>query len=134
MVGQLGRGDVDALDALLDAGYVRRAATGGSPQSRDEFKASIVSTRAAFPDLRTTIEEMVEEGDRVAIRWRSTGTHSGTFHDVPPTGREVEVFGVTFARFAGEHVVEEWVTWDPLQLMTALGIIPLTTATRRAMS
>lgn len=129
-----GRGDVDALDTLLDADYVRHMATGGAPQNRDEFKASILSTREAFPDLATTIEEMVEEGDRLAIRWRSTGTHAGTFHDVPPTGREVEVFGVTFARFSGEQVVEEWVTWDPLQLLTALGIIPLTTAMRRAMS
>lgn len=120
------RGEVDALDTLLHPDYRRHRAGGGSPQSRTDFAASILSTREAFPDLSTTIEEMVEEEDRLAIRWRSTGTHSGKFHDVPPTGRAVEVSGVTFARFAGEQVVEEWVTWDPLQLLTALGIIPLT--------
>ncbi len=126
-----GHGDVDALDDLLDPGYRRHTASGGTPQSRDAFKASILSTREAFPDLTTTIEEMVEEGDRIAIRWRSTGTHTGTFNDVPPTGRDVEVFGVTFAHFTGSTVTEEWVTWDPLQLLTALGIIPLAAATRR---
>ncbi|MPY77072.1 MAG: DUF4440 domain-containing protein [Actinophytocola sp.] len=127
-----GRGDVDALDELLDPSYRRHTASGGTPQSRDGFKASILSTREAFPNLMTTIEEMVEEGDRLAIRWRSTGTHTGTFHDVPPTGRDVEVFGVTFAHFTGSAVAEEWVTWDPLQLLTALGIIPLSAATRRS--
>ncbi|MPY85218.1 MAG: hypothetical protein GEV00_18280 [Actinophytocola sp.] len=126
-----GRGEVDVLDELLDPGYRRHTASGGAPQSREAFKASILSTREAFPDLTTTIEEMVEEGDRIAIRWRSTGTHTGTFHEVPPTGREVEVFGVTFAHFTGSTVTEEWVTWDPLQLLTALGIIPLSAATRR---
>lgn len=127
-----GRGEVDVLDDLLDAGYRRHTASGGAPQSRDTFKAAILSTRDAFPDLVTTIEEMVEEGDRLAIRWRSTGTHTGSFHDVPPTGREVEVFGVTFAHFSGSAVTEEWVTWDPMQLLTALGIIPLAAATRRS--
>lgn len=118
-----GRGDVDALDELLDVNYRRHMASGGSPQSREEFKDSILASRQGFPDLNTTIEEMVEEDDRLAIRWRSTGTHTGTFQQVPPTGREVEVFGVTFAHFSGSTVTEEWVTWDPRQLLTALGII-----------
>jgi steroid delta-isomerase-like uncharacterized protein len=126
-----GRGDVDALDTLLAPGYLRRTASDDSAQSRDQFKSAILSTRDAFPDLTTTIEEMIQEDDRIAIRWRSTGTHSGTFYEVPPTGREVEVFGVTFARFDDDMVVDEWVTWDPVQLLTALGIISLTGARRR---
>jgi steroid delta-isomerase-like uncharacterized protein len=122
------RGEVDALDVILAPNYRRHTASGGPAQRREDFKSSILSTREAFPDLATTIEDMVEEDDRIAIRWRSTGTHSGTFYDVPPTGREVTVFGVTFARFDADMVADEWVTWDPLQLLTALGIIPLTGA------
>ncbi len=119
------RGDVDALDDLLAPDYERSSPSSAQAQDRDAFKRSISTTREAFPDLVTTIEELVEERDRMAIHWRSTGTHTATFLDVPPTGRRVEVSGVAFARFAGERVAAEWVTWDPRQLLTALGIISL---------
>jgi steroid delta-isomerase-like uncharacterized protein len=88
-----------------------------------DFKASIVSTRAAFPDLLTVIDEVVIEGDRAAIRWHSTGTHQHPFMGVPATRRTVSISGSTFARFADDRVVEEFVTWDPRALLTALGII-----------
>ncbi len=121
-------GAVEALDELLSPAYERRSAAGGTTQNRSQFKRSIITVRAAFPDLRTEIEELLEEDDRVAVRWRSTGTHTGTFLEVPPTTRRVQVNGVTFARFRGETVESEWVTWDPRQLLTALGIIPLDSA------
>jgi steroid delta-isomerase-like uncharacterized protein len=118
------RGDTDAFDTLLDAGYVRISSR-GHRQSRDEFKAAVRDTRSAFPDLRTTIVDIVEEGDRMAIRWRSTATHRGHFLGLPPTEQAIEVSGATFARFAGRFVVEENVTWDPTQLVQALGVVRL---------
>ncbi|WP_046730048.1 flavin reductase [Streptomyces humi] len=123
-------GRVEALDDLLSPTYVRRRGPAGTTQTRDQFKDSIRAVRDAFPDLRTEIEEVVEDGDRVAVRWRSTGRHTGAFLGVPPTGRPVEVSGATFARFDGTAVAEEWVTFDSRQLLEALGII--TTAQRAA--
>ncbi|KAA0092653.1 DUF4440 domain-containing protein [Mycolicibacterium sp. P1-18] len=116
------RGDVDALDDVLDADY-RRHGSAGAVQALDEFKASIVATRSAFPDLLTVVDDIVVEGDRAAIRWHSKGSHAHSFLGVPATKREVEVSGATFARFDGERIVEEFVTWDPRTLLTALGII-----------
>lgn len=117
-----GQGDVDALDALLSPAYRRH---GGDPQPQDlnAFKAAIVSTRAAFPDLATTIDDIVIDGDKAAIRWHSSGTHTNSFLGVPPTKRHVDVSGATFARFEGDRIVEEYVTWDPRALLSALGII-----------
>ena len=92
-------------------------------QDLTEFKASIIATRSAFPDLVTTIDEVVIEGDRAAIRWHSTGIHQHPFLGVPATKRQVDVSGATFARFEGDRIVEEFVTWDPRALLTALGII-----------
>lgn len=126
------QGAVEALDELLSAAYTRRSAAGGAAQDRAEFKRSITAVRAAFPDLRTEIEELLEEDDRIAVRWRSTGTHTGTFLEVPPTSRRVEVHGVTFAQFRDDAVDSEWVTWDPRQLLTALGIISLDSTTAGA--
>jgi steroid delta-isomerase-like uncharacterized protein len=117
------RGEVDALDSLLSPNYRRRSGPTDEGQPLSEFKASIISARSAFPDLTTTIDEIVEEGDRLAIRWHSSGRHDGSFFGVPATNRTVEVDGATFARFEGDQVVEEFVTWDPRSLLTALGII-----------
>ena len=117
------RGEVEALDGLLSPEYRRRSSPTDEGLDLTAFKASIVSTRSAFPDLRTTIDEIVVDGDRAAVRWHSRGRHDHSFLGIPATHREVEVSGATFARFEGEKVVEEFVTWDPRALLSALGII-----------
>lgn len=116
-------GDVDALDDVLDESYRRRDSRDADGQDRAGFKAGILAVRQAFPDLTTTIDELVLEGDRAAILWRSSGTHQGSLLGVPATRRRVEVSGATFARFEGDRIVEEVVTWDPRALLSALGII-----------
>jgi steroid delta-isomerase-like uncharacterized protein len=116
------RGEVNALDDLLSPDY-RRLGSSGHEHDLTEFKASIVTTRSAFPDLLTVIDEVVVEGDRAAVRWHSTGTHQHPFLGVPATQREVEISGATFARFENDRIVEEFVSWDPRALLTALGII-----------
>ncbi|GLU46158.1 ester cyclase [Nocardiopsis ansamitocini] len=115
-------GEVDALDELHGPGYLRRNAE-SHPLDLDAFKASILATRSAFPDLTTTVDEIVIEGDRAAIRWHSSGTHQGALLGVPATRRLVRVSGATFARFEDGRITEEVVTWDPRTLLTALGII-----------
>jgi steroid delta-isomerase-like uncharacterized protein len=118
------QGDVDALDNLLSPDYHRVGNT-GDRQGLSAFKASITATRSAFPDLSTTIDEIVVEGDHAAVRWHSTGNHRHSFLGIPATKREVSVRGATFARFEGEQIVEEFVTWDPRALLSALGIISI---------
>lgn len=117
------RGEVDALDQLLSPDYRRRGSSADEGLTLEEFKASIVTTRAAFPDLVTTIDEIMAEDDRVALRWHSVGTQDRSFLGVPATHRTVEVHGSTFARFEDDVVVEEFVTWDPRAMLAALGII-----------
>jgi steroid delta-isomerase-like uncharacterized protein len=117
------KGEVAALDALLSPSYRRLTRHDEEGQDLETFKASIIATRAAFPDLVTTIDDIVVDGDRAAVRWHSVGTHQHGFLGVPPTRRQVEVRGATFARFEGERIVEEFVTWDPRALLAALGII-----------
>lgn len=117
-------GEVDALDDLLAPAYRRHSSGDADGLSLDEFKATITSTRRAFPDLVTHLDEILVDGDRAAVRWRSVGTHEHSFLGVPPTGRTVEVSGATFAHFNADGLVEdEQVTWDPRALLTALGII-----------
>ena len=111
------------VDELLSPDYRRISSAHADHHDLTEFKASIVATRSAFPDLVTTIDEVVIEGDRAAIRWHSSGIHQHPFLGVPATKRQVDVSGATFSRFEGDRIVEEFVTWDPRALLTALGII-----------
>jgi steroid delta-isomerase-like uncharacterized protein len=116
------RGEVDALDELMAEGYQRHGSD-EPPLDLAGFKASITATRSAFPDLVTTIDEILLDGDRAAIRWHSVGTHTGSLLGVPATGRRVGVSGATFTHFENDRIVEEHVTWDPRALLTALGVI-----------
>lgn len=116
-------GEVEALDVLISPSYRRVTSGNTEAQNREALKAMILTTRSAFPDLVTTVDDVVVEGDLAAIRWHSTGTHTHGFLGVPPTRKKVVVSGATFARFEDDLIVEEHVTWDPRALLAALGII-----------
>ncbi|WP_326686381.1 MULTISPECIES: ester cyclase [unclassified Streptomyces] len=118
-------GDTEALDQLLAPGYVRH---GRTAQTREDLKAGIAACRTALPDLRTVIDDCLVADGRAATRWHSSGTHTGPLLDVPATGRRVTVSGATFSRVENGLITEEWVTWDPRQMLQALGIITLDSA------
>lgn len=79
---------------------------------------------AAFPDLQLTTEDMVAEGDKVAIRNTWRGTHQGAFQGLPPTGKHVAFTGTDIFRFVGGKIAEQWADLDALGLMQQLGVIP----------
>lgn len=116
-------GDMTALDRMLSPDYRRHIRLSPEGQNRDDLVAMITSTRIAFPDFQATIDDAVEEGDCIALRWHATGTHLGHLLGVPPTRKSVAVSGIDFTRFDGELIAEEWVTWDPGELLAALGVM-----------
>jgi len=94
----------------------------GQSAGIDGYREFFAVWRAAFPDLHSTIEEMIAEGDLVATRWSATGTHLGPYHEHPPTGRRFSFMAVSFARVAGGKIVEDWYFNDHLALYRQLGI------------
>ncbi len=115
-----GEGDLAAFEQLLAPSYLRRSKTGSEDYA--SLKRTIEATHTAFPDQTTRILHIVENGDTVAIHWESEGTHTGEFMDVPATGRKVTASGASFLLFENEKITEEWVVWDPRELLSALGI------------
>jgi predicted ester cyclase len=71
----------------------------------------------SFPDLQHTVEEMIAEGDQVAVRFSAQGTHSGQWLDFFPTGRRIHYTGVTLARISGEQISEHYTWWDQAALI-----------------
>jgi predicted ester cyclase len=76
-------------------------------------------------DVHSTTEDMVAEGDKVAIRWTWRGTHNKGEHiGVTPTGKQAMITGISILRIAGGKIVEEWGEMDTLGFMEQLGVFP----------
>jgi steroid delta-isomerase-like uncharacterized protein len=80
--------------------------------------------RDAFPDLRLTVEQVIADGDYVAIRWTARGTHRGDLFGIAPTGKETTVTGITMDRWEDGKLAESWTNWDTLGLLQQLGAMP----------
>ncbi len=71
----------------------------------------------SFPNLQHTVEEMIVEGDRIAVRFSAHGTHSGVWMHFASTGKSIHYTGVTWARIADHKIVEHNTWWDKSSLM-----------------
>jgi predicted ester cyclase len=87
------------------------------------YKRHFETLTTGFPDLRITIEDILEEA-RVVGRWSVEMTHAGDFGDIPPTGSAVKMTGISIALISGGQFVEEHTNSDALGLMRQIGGIP----------
>jgi len=88
------------------------------------FGQTVAGLRAGFPDIRFTIEDVVADGDRVAVRWTWHATHTGAFRAWGPTGKAVKDTGMAFYQLAHGKVVRAWVETDRLAVLQQIGAIP----------
>lgn len=78
----------------------------------------------AFPDFHLTIDDLVSEDDKVAVRWTFRGTHRGPLADVPATGKSVNVAnGIAIYRLAAGKISEGHFAWDKYELLRQLGVL-----------
>ena len=121
-------GDLDALDAIVHADYALENAGSGGTAGLAELKAEVLEVREAFPDLRTSVDKIIVEGDDFAIFWSSTGTFCNSLRDVPATGHKVETRGSVQGVLRDGLVARERVTWDLGDMLTAVGAPTLRSA------
>ena len=77
-----------------------------------------------FPDLQVTVEDMIEEGDKVAGRNTLTGTHRGEYMSLPPTGKTITYNEIIIFRFVNGRIAEVWGVVDVFSQLKQLGVIP----------
>lgn len=94
------------------------------PLDRESWKGLCAMLRAALPDIGDRAEEVIAEGDLVAVRWSGGGTHTGEFMGIPPTGKYVSATGIFIGHVKDGRIVEGWENWDALGFMQQLGAIP----------
>ena len=120
----LNAGDIEGFGALLADGFVEHEETPGLAPTRDGVMQFFRMDRAAFPNLRFDLEDVLASGDKVVTRARATGTHRGELMGVPPTGKDVDVQLIDIMRFDGDGLVaEHWGLVDMLSMMQQLGVV-----------
>ncbi len=109
-----------APDAKLTLGV-----PGLPPQmNRDTWLQVIAGFRSAMPDIRSMVEDVIADGDRVVVRWSGTGIQTGELMGVPASGRPVSTTGIVILRVADGRIVECWDLFDALGVMQQIGAIP----------
>jgi steroid delta-isomerase-like uncharacterized protein len=106
----------DVFD-LFAADIVHHNRMPGTPEGREGNRQGMHALFAAFPDLEVTIEDLVADGDRVAVRTRLRGTHVGPLYGSPGTGKTVSIEAMAFFRILGGLIVEEWLVADQPSLL-----------------
>jgi predicted ester cyclase len=86
----------------------------------EKFKEVHRNFLNAFPDLHVSLEELVAEGDWVAVRWIATMTHLGDGLGFAPTGKALSMNGSSFSRFQNGQIVEGWNQMDFTRLRQQL--------------
>lgn len=118
-------GNTAVIDELVDPSYIGYDPSSPEPLRGPEgVRAFVARYLAAFPNGRITVDEQFAEGDNVATRWTGRGRHEGELMGIPPTGKDVTVWGITMSRLRGGKVVEEWTNWDTLGMLQQLGAVP----------
>ena len=109
------------LDELLAPNYKRYLTATAAPLDAAAQKQRLGGMRTVFPDLNITIDDMIAEGDRVALRMTIRGTQKVAYQGIPPSGKQVTVSGVEVVRVENGKFVEHWGGADNLDLAQQLG-------------
>ena len=119
------QGNLGVVDEIAGEGMINHdPSEGGEYVGREGAKQQVAMFRKAFPDLHIAIDDMIEAGDKVVMRWTATGTHRGDLAGLAPTGARTTTTGITIDRFENGKIVESWSNWDTLGLMRQLGASP----------
>jgi steroid delta-isomerase-like uncharacterized protein len=98
--------DPDAVAAIFaEDAEILDVMTGETITGRDAIREQAAARFAAFPDFRLERRMLLIDGATNADRWVMTGTHTGEFLGLAPTGRRVEVAGATFSEFGDDGLV-----------------------------
>lgn len=114
------KGNLVVADQLYGPDYICHFVAGIEWKGIQDLKQQVVATRTAFPDWSERIDDILVEGDRVAIRFTSTGTQQGEFEGMAPTGRKVRIREAAFFRLVKGKIVEQWGFADSQALMQQL--------------
>ena len=115
---------LDAAFELYAVDYIYHGPGGMELTGRDGIRGLWMDFLNGFPDLRSTVDDIVIQGDKIVLRWTIRGTHTGEFLGVPPSNSQITLPITEIFRIADGQLVEAWDQWDRLHLFAQIGGIP----------
>jgi steroid delta-isomerase-like uncharacterized protein len=115
------QGRTDVVDQLVTADFVSHPLPGAGP---DVMKQAISRVSTGLSDARFQIQDVIADGDRVAVRLTSTATQVGDFMGMPPTGRSYTIEEIHIFRISDGRIAEHWHQGDMLGMLRQLGLMP----------
>jgi predicted ester cyclase len=117
--------DLEALGEVLSQDLLTPKIMPGISTGMEGAKAAHQIMLTGFPDYQTKIDDLFAEGDKVAARITMSGTQTGIFMGIPPTGRQVSFTGIYIVRIANGRIVEHWGEEDGVSLLQQLGVLKI---------
>jgi len=112
------------LDEIVASDFVEHSPQPGVAPTREGFKQSVKALKTAFPDLRYTIDDSIESGDRIVHRLTGSGTMKADYMGMPATDKRATWTEIHIGRVANGRLAEHWGLVDQLGLLVQLGIVP----------
>ena len=110
-----------AVDEMV-ADDFRSHTWGPSGAGKEELRAATASMAEALSDVTFEVDDLIAEGDRVAVRLTASATPVAAFMGVPPSGQRYTIGEIHIFRVQDGRIVEHWHQYDQLGLMQQLGI------------
>jgi steroid delta-isomerase-like uncharacterized protein len=111
------------VDELLSSG-VTGLLENRELHSRQDFHDMRRLIMAVFPDIAVDLDDVIEQGEKVAVKWRATATHAGDGLGVPATGKKVAFRGMTWVEIRNGQIARGWDAWNLGALLQSLGVSP----------
>ena len=118
-------GKVATIHELMsaDAVGIGQGGPGVAINGPHEFQIFVERLRGAFPDIKVTIEDAFESGDRAVARWSATMTHGGDHLGLPATNNKIRITGISMVQIANGKIVAGWDNWDQMTMLKEIGAI-----------
>ena len=118
------QGDVGAIDQFV-APDAKTVMTGFEGSTVDVMREDVERYQGAFTDVSTEIVDLIAQGDRVVMSWRTLGTHVGPYGDIAPepTGKQIAMEGVDFFTVTDGRIVEVRSFWDAAEVYRQFGLL-----------
>jgi len=120
----MNRRNTALVDQLMDDDYTNPEHPPMLPKGKEGGKMMFEMWNQAFPDYTMTVQDIIGEGDTVAVRWSFTGTNAGPFMGMPATHKRVTVGGINMLKFKNGKIAENLPEFDKFGMMQQLGVIP----------
>jgi len=118
------KGDTQNVDKYFAPNWVNHDPSLPPMQGLEGAK-QLIDLWSAISNRKVTIEDSVAEGDRVAMRFTISGTHTGSLMGIAPTGKTIQVSASGIFRVVDGKATDNWVNFDALGMLQQLGAVPM---------